>query len=196
MAWWPLNPEAAAALAATGVAVIALGKQYRDEHNHRKAVEARMSAVAYTLYHQLNSWITEAPKSPSNPAETNVFEAMKLNRELATVDEPQLGDRAGYMRIAETALQWVENREGHYKEAEERMERLVADAPEASGPIQRTVREAYVLFRCGTRRWSHERTREVPRFKELIGGYEDIRACLRHLEPAVGRDLREAERTT
>ncbi len=77
---------------------------------------------------------------------------------------------------------------------------LLAWRPEVPIPNQasqnsRPLREFALLKGiCTTRRWSHEVTLSPPRFKELIGGYEDLRGCLCHLEAIVGKDLREAER--
>jgi hypothetical protein len=174
--------------AAIGVEIWRERRANHIAHARREAMDARIGAVAYALQYQLKTWLLEAPKPVSHPSAANVFEAMKENRELAKTDRPDPGDRDGYMRLANVALSWVGDRErlGHYSTAEQRIEQLVADAPEADNHVGRRVREAYVLFRRATRRWSHEATRGLPRWKELIAGYEDLRECINRLDEPVG----------
>jgi hypothetical protein len=56
---WPTIIQTVSAAAAIILAAVALGKQWRDEWRHRKAVDGRISPQAYAARRTLRSWLTD-----------------------------------------------------------------------------------------------------------------------------------------
>jgi hypothetical protein len=56
---WPTTIQTVSGTAAVVLAGIALGKQWRDERRHRKAVDGRISPQAYAARRTLRSWLTD-----------------------------------------------------------------------------------------------------------------------------------------
>jgi len=156
--------------------------QQRDEE-HRRAVDARISAVAYALHHQLQSWLNEVPvtmkavfalddswvkgKEVGQAAEAGIPVALLqitvnyLRERHADEYKDEKWAKEEALRMLkewlEEVLTWAQKRSGeHFDPAEGRMQQLVAAAPEASTAVAHSIRQAYVLFYEATARLSRQ----------------------------------------
>src|SRR5438128_360731 len=135
--WWPLSPEGGAAIAGTLIAVIALGKQYRDEHNRRKTVDGRISAQAYAARRTIRQGWLDHPLRKAGPG----------------AGTPRSDVNAGTAIASE------------FGQVENRFEQMAADAPDATKPVGRAVRDALVVFYRATHRIQADLYRST-----LLGG--------------------------
>lgn len=110
---------AAATAAVAWTAIQSLRRERKRDRERRQAADARVSAIAYALRRQLQSWWPEG-----------------------TWPSPDTDQKV--MRKAESLVP-------HFDVAEERIEDLLALAPNASPEVSKSIREAAVRFYRGTR---------------------------------------------
>jgi hypothetical protein len=167
--------------------------QKRDDER-RRAVDAKISGVAYVLRRQLNALLEEAPGEVHAliaVVDTWVEQTKKLG---ATTEEPPV---TGGMEHG--ATEWAGEHSGgpEIDRAEVRFAELVSAAPEASQPVARAIRSAFVLFYRAMERWQRAALvyYEVGAFEGvgIVTGYHQIERCVEALAYAIGTELLDAE---
>jgi len=153
----------------------------------RQAVDARISAIAYALQRQLETWLEEPlEQAPSVPRAAR-----------AIVDWFRTGDERADRALKYLTEQWARPRmsAAHSGAAEDRIQQLVSMAPEASPDVAGAVRRACVEFYQGTglvnRSIVDFKVRKVIEASHRLGaGIGALGRCESALEPAIGAELR------
>ena len=163
---------------------------------HRMAVDAKLSGVAYALRRQLRALLEEVPEEVS--AIMEIVDAWTGTSGVsAAVGEDLPGVTPGMQDIAS---QWARSHSGgdSINRAEQRLLELISSAPEASQDVANAIRLAFVAFYNGMSRWQGVwtiyRDREELDAQELTTGFYDIVTCTEALGEAVGEELESAEK--
>lgn len=164
----------------------------RSIENHRerereRAVDARISAIAFAVKRQIQSWLVEA--SDEVRSLVAIVDAWNAAAKQQGVDEP--GEPAAITPgLIAVAANWASRRTGvHFDRAEERLLQLAADAPEASELVAKEVRRALAVFYNATGRMNRQVSiygaHEVPSVRELTAAFHELEHCERLLDAAV-----------
>ena len=167
----------------------------KREEERQRAVDARVSGVAYAVRRQLRSWLDEAP------AETKALVSVTDTwaEAVKQLGGKEVGEVPGLTHgMLSVTVKWAAQRaDQHFNRAEERIVQLVAAAPEASAAVADSIRRAYVLFYKATGRLNRQvavySEHGEPSAEELATAYHELETCGETLAPAVGEELRQAE---
>jgi len=151
------------------------------ENARNRSVAGRISYVAYMLQRQLRSWVDEAPAVAGIVDGGDGWQPSHLD--------------AGF---AFTLVQ-KRTRGEHSDLAEQRVERLVTDAPEAAPQVAAAIWSVCVLFNramgemntAGREPWLPADWPE--KIRKTLRAYADIARCVVLLDQVVGPELRAAE---
>jgi hypothetical protein len=96
--------ERYAVVVATGVAILALMKQFLDARTRRKAINGRISAQAYMARRTINSWLKDPSRPPPGPSDEEAkfvkgisehFPDVERRFELIAADAPEASRSVG-----------------------------------------------------------------------------------------------------